>query len=173
MARFRSNGNRDRSCKLPSRWLSSKMTIRDPSVSSRRAVIIALVMTLPPPFSSLPGDGIGRAGKAEPRLPLSSRRLSDEEASRSLGGLLGEDPAEDPGSGSLEVYRLRQGREAEVHHEISPLESPERAHEGGNLRTLCVDCHLNLHGRKAPDPEVLAWQEFVRLENHRIGPVIS
>ena len=59
-----------------------------------------------------PGDGIGPAGKAEPQLPLSSRRLSDEEASRSRWESLGEDPAEGPGSGSLEVYRLRQGREA-------------------------------------------------------------
>ena len=66
----------------------------------------------------------------------------------------------------------RAGR-LEIHHEISPLENPALAHDPGNLRTLCVDCHLNLHGRKAPDPEVLAWQEFVRLENHRIGPVIS
>ena len=62
------------------------------------------------PFSSLPVAGIGPAGRVEPRLPLLNRRLSDEEASRSLGGSLGEDPAEDPGSGSVEVYRLRQGR---------------------------------------------------------------
>ncbi len=64
----------------------------------------------------------------------------------------------------------RAGR-LEIHHEISPLESPERAHEAGNLRTLCIDCHLDLHGRKVPDPEVMAWQEFVRLPNHWRVPV--
>ena len=61
----------------------------------------------------------------------------------------------------------------EIHHLVSPLVCPERAHEGGNLRTLCVDCHLNLHGRKVPDPEVMAWQEFVRLPNHQNKSVIS
>ena len=59
----------------------------------------------------------------------------------------------------------------EIHHLVSPLVCPERAHDPGNLRTLCVDCHLDLHGRKAPDPEVLAWQEFVRLPNHWRVPV--
>ena len=39
------------------------------------------LMTPLPPFFWLPGDGIGRAGKAEPKLPLLNRRLSDEEAS--------------------------------------------------------------------------------------------
>ena len=61
-------------------------------------------------FFWLPGDGIGPAEKAEPRLPLLNRQSSDEEASRSRWESLGEDPAEDPGSGLLEVFRLRQGR---------------------------------------------------------------
>ena len=52
-----------------------------------------------------------------------------------------------------------------------PWRVPERAHEAGNLRTLCIDCHLDLHGRKVPDPEVMAWQEFVRLPNHCRVPV--
>ena len=66
-------------------------------------------MTLLPLLFWLPVDGIGLVERRLP-LPLMSRRLSDEEAERSLGGGLGEDPAEDPGSGSLAMYRLRQGR---------------------------------------------------------------
>ena len=32
----------------------------------------------------------------------------------------------------MEVYRLRQGQgRLEIHHEISPLENPALAHEGG------------------------------------------
>ena len=50
----------------------------------------------------------------------------------------------------------------EIHHLVSPLVCPDRAHDSDNLLVLCVDCHLDLHGRKEPDPEVLEWQEFVR-----------
>ena len=54
-----------------------------------------------------------------------------------------------------------------------PYRVPRSLTREGISEPLCVDCHLNLHGRKAPDPEVLAWQEFVRLPNHQNKSVIS
>ena len=97
------------SCKQHSRLLRSKMMIRARFVLSRKTLIIRLEMTLPPHSCSLQGDGIVRVGR-EQRLPLMNRQSSDEEAEGPLGESLGEDPEKDPGSGSLEMFRVRQGR---------------------------------------------------------------
>ena len=44
--------------------------------------------------------------------------------------------------------------------------------EGISERFASIVISICMDG-KVPDPEVLAWQEFVRLPNHQNEPVIS
>ena len=51
------------------------------------------------------------------------------------------------------------GGPLEVHHHVTPI-SRGGSDDLENLKALCTECHLQVHGYKRPSPAALAWRSL-------------